>query len=272
MARRPHDNRHGFSLIELMVVIGIIALIIAIALPALGGARKSAKQLQALSNIAQTHTLFEQYAADNGRYPFRAAGDQPAGLDDPVEPNALTFRWWPDGHVVIATTDHFGQEALWPAIVAPFEDWPTLAEIWMSPGKDTHLPTLDELQAGGDFDLDNLFSIVYSNSFVARPNLWTPDRGETVDRLAELRPTNPAEVRSPAAKVMLWDKDLAYITDEIKVVDGHKKAPTPMAFADGHADVKDPTEATEGVPNPLREGNTMKLHNTREGVYGVDYN
>ncbi len=269
MARRT--GRSAFTLIELMVVIGIIALILAIALPALGGARTSAKQLLALSNVAQTQKMFEQYASDHGRYPFRAAGDQPAGLDEPSDPNAITFRWWPEGRVVIATTEHFEQENLWYPMVAPLEDWPTLAEVWISPGKDARLPTLEELLDGYEVDLTEIFSIVYSNSFVARPNLWTPDRGDTVDRLAELRPTRPAEVRSPAGKVMLWDQDVAYITDEIEEIDGHKTIRTPIAFADGHADVKDPTEASEGVPNPLRGGFNMKLHNTREGVYGIDY-
>ncbi len=265
-------TRRAFTLVELMVVIGIIALILAIALPALGGARASAKQLLALSNVSQTQKMFEQYATDHGRYPFRAAGDQPAGLDEPADPDAITFRWWPEGAVIIATTDHFEQENLWYPIVAPLEDWPTLAEVWVSPGKDTHLPTLEELLDGFDVDLTQIFSISYSNSFVARPNLWTPDRGDTVDRVAELRPTRPAEVRSPAAKVMLWDHDLAYITDEVEEVGGHKKAMTPMAFADGHADALDPTEASEGVPNPLRGGDSRTLHNTREGVHGFDYN
>ena len=260
----------GFSLIELMVVIGIIALILAIALPALGGARASAKQTLALSNIRSTQQLFERYASDHGRYPFRAAGDQPAGLEDPVEPNAVTFAWYPEG-VILATTNHFEQGVLWPSIVAPLDEWPGMAETWVSPGREFELPELDDLMNGFEIEPGEMFSIVYSNSFVARPTLWMPERGESVDRLAELRATRPSEVRAPAGKVMLWDRHLAYLSGEPEREGGHYRAMTPMAFADGHGALKDPTAASAGVANPLNGGDETRLHNTAQGVYGIDY-
>ncbi|MEM8872826.1 MAG: prepilin-type N-terminal cleavage/methylation domain-containing protein [Planctomycetota bacterium] len=59
-------SRTAFTLVELLVVIGIIALLLALLLPSLGSARASAKSVNCLSNLKQMAGASLMYANDNG--------------------------------------------------------------------------------------------------------------------------------------------------------------------------------------------------------------
>jgi prepilin-type N-terminal cleavage/methylation domain-containing protein len=64
-----NQRRSGFTLIEILVVLGIIALLAAILFPAFSRAQESARQTTCQSNLQQIYFAVSQYRKDEGRYP-----------------------------------------------------------------------------------------------------------------------------------------------------------------------------------------------------------
>lgn len=63
-------QKRGFTLIELMVVIAIIAILASITIPVIGRALESARRAQARTEIASIQTAIRAYFNEYGRYPF----------------------------------------------------------------------------------------------------------------------------------------------------------------------------------------------------------
>ena len=66
-------KNRGFTLTELLIVIAIIGILAAIAIPAYVGQQKRAARTEAYSNLQNLRLLEEQFFAENGAYTASAA-------------------------------------------------------------------------------------------------------------------------------------------------------------------------------------------------------
>jgi prepilin-type N-terminal cleavage/methylation domain-containing protein/prepilin-type processing-associated H-X9-DG protein len=72
---RRGNGRFAFTLVELLVVIGIISVLIGILLPTLNRAREAARQSKCLNNMRQITTATVMFAQENGGWMPGRAGD-----------------------------------------------------------------------------------------------------------------------------------------------------------------------------------------------------
>jgi prepilin-type N-terminal cleavage/methylation domain-containing protein/prepilin-type processing-associated H-X9-DG protein len=100
-------DRHfaGFSLVELLVVIGIITILISILLPTITKARESASRTQCLSNLRQVGMAFRMYAMmNNDQVPlgYRKGSDGPQKQLNSMVYSATAHRYVIFGWMYVA--------------------------------------------------------------------------------------------------------------------------------------------------------------------------
>src|SRR6187399_199482 len=85
-------RRRAFTLVELLVVLGIMVVLVALLLPALRSARASSHAIKCAANLRSVGTLTCQYLASwRGRLPVNsyAMRDDPATLVPPLPPGTV---------------------------------------------------------------------------------------------------------------------------------------------------------------------------------------
>ena len=92
--------RYGVSLVELLVVIGIITSLLALIVPAVQYARESSRATTCKSNLKQIGLAMHMFVDSNGRLPSGGWGFQSQGFPD--------------------ISRDLGQPGAWPYSVLPF--------------------------------------------------------------------------------------------------------------------------------------------------------
>lgn len=240
----------GFTLVEVLISIALIAILLALNLPALRGVQQRASEVSSLSTIRQHGAVFSMYGSDySGTYPYFTSP-------------AATWTILRDGNFAVGVS-YFGAYQSWNI---------ALAKGYYSSGPFDRVFSPPGVSPWGEYLFTGYW---YSCSMLARPEHWDPDQRLTGTSL--LRPTRDTDVRYPTLKVLLADQFAASLASAEGSSGG---ARVPAHFTDGSAaalklgDVRRQYPGGHSTPSDAGNG----YHNaqpapgmhTLDGVRGMD--
>lgn len=243
--RRTASSPPGFSLIEMIVVVGILGVLISLSMPMLKMFRENARDAADVANL-RTHTLtVSMYAAD-------WKDSHPAPLKPNLEEQTIT-------HPIVGEADlwYFWTKSLW--------HWPLI---------DTYCPLTRGSPFNGPRKEETYFTQYwFSSSLMARPSFWNL---RTRTGPEQWGATKTSEIRTPSQKAVFLDFHVFEIEQPLgrTAITGNG---VRMGFADGSAaqvrlaDCTKPVITGEGFYHPGSQigPGIIGLH-TKDGVNGRD--
>ena len=130
-------DRHAFTLIEILVVIGIIALLTGLLMPALGLARKSSNAVASQSNLKQWGAATINYAnIHKDRLPWEGKSATGGSATADMETNLLEKTFWANALADLVGERPYGD--LVNQAVAGLGEIPAPGSrsVWVDPGAD----------------------------------------------------------------------------------------------------------------------------------------
>lgn len=249
--------RGGFTLIEALVVVGIVGILLSLAVPVLAIAQSAARRTLGLSNIRESVALIDRHRdANEDRYPRVVPGAH----------YPLTFS---SGGLASGFGDIWPTEVVWWSVIRETAPLTECWRLWVSPGRSAEPPVQTAFVS----------SIRMSHSFLALGSLWTEQsQGRPPEQLnALLHPVRGGQVAYPASKVLLYDHDAAFERrPPPRQGDGMPRCRTVLGFADGHAELGLIFDSLPPTRNPLLAildpvAAERPVHNTTNGVQGRDF-
>jgi prepilin-type N-terminal cleavage/methylation domain-containing protein len=255
-------KQRGFTLVELLVVIGIIALLISILLPALQRARRHAQMTACLSNERQLLLAVFMYCQEN-------KGFFPGGSNTDPTPDGTRFYSWYDA-------SYYNPYTVYQPPAGTNPQFPTFLSKYVSKSKQvSRCPGVEpgtlESIFGGPLGVPNT-NYWYPLSLVRSPEKIQAISGD----FTNLEPQKLSNVRYPTQKVLIIDyktyhepilMDIYLIAPGVDASGKKGRRGVPMGFADGHAAVHHTSEMAR--PDLNWSGHNGHPSYPPNGEYGI---